>query len=99
MRKPALLVAGAVITALVATSVVGSLHKKATTEGVNTPSVKGQTASAVCPNDRYAVVEKTTPTGSYVEGGITVTNGDPKKALTDFISERGRLPVMGSNGL
>ncbi len=89
MRKPALLVAGAVITALVATSVVGSLHnKKATTEGVDTPSVKGQTASAVCPNDRYAVVEKTSSTGSYVEGGITVTGGDAKKALVDFISER-----------
>ena len=88
MRKPALLVAGAVITALVATSVVGSLHKKATTEGVNTPSVKGQTASAVCPNDRYAVVEKATPTGSYVEGGVTVTNGDPKKSLADFVRER-----------
>ena len=88
MRKPILLVAGAVITALIATSVVGSLHKKATTEGVNTPSVKGQTASTVCPDDRYAVVEKTTPTGSYVEGGITVTGGDAKKALTDFISER-----------
>ena len=89
MRKPALLVAGAVITALVATSVVGSLHgKKATTEGVNTPSVKGQTASTVCPDDRYAVVEKTTPTGSYVEGGVVVKDGDAKKALTDFISER-----------
>lgn len=89
MRKPALLVAGAVITALVATSVVGSLHgKKATTEGVNTPSVKGQTVSTVCPDDRYAVVEKATPTGSYVEGGITVTGGDAKKALVDFISER-----------
>ena len=89
MRKPALLVAGAVITALVATSVVGSLHgKKATTEGVNTPSVKGQTVEAVCPDDRYAVVEKKSSTGSYVEGGVTVTNGDPKKALVDFISER-----------
>ena len=89
MRKPTLLVAGAVITALIATSVVGSLHnKKATTEGVSTPSVKGQTASAVCPNDRYAVVEKTTPTGSYVEGGVTVTNGDPKRALLDFIEQR-----------
>lgn len=89
MRKPILLVAGAVITALIATSVVGSLHnKKATTEGVDTPSVKGQTASAVCPNDRYAVVEKTSSTGSYVEGGITVTGGDAKKALVDFISER-----------
>ena len=89
MRKPFLLVAGAVITALIATSVVGSLHnKKATTEGVDTPSVKGQTASAVCPDDRYAVVEKTTPTGSYVEGGIVVKDGDAKKALTDFISER-----------
>lgn len=88
MRKPILLVAGAVITALIATSVVGSLHKKATTEGVNTPSVKGQTASAVCPNDRYAVVEKATPTGSYVEGGITVTGGDAKKALVEFIDQR-----------
>lgn len=89
MRKPILLVAGAVITALIATSVVGSLHnKKATTEGVDTPSVKGQTASAVCPNDRYAVVEKTSSTGSYVEGGIVVKDGDAKKALTDFISER-----------
>jgi hypothetical protein len=89
MRKPALLVAGAVITALVATSVVGSLHnKKATTEGANTPSVKGQTASAVCPDDRLAVVEKVSSTGSYVEGGIVVKDGDAKKALTDFISER-----------
>ena len=89
MRKPTLLVAGAVITALVATSVVGSLHgKKATTEGVNTPSVKGQTASTVCPDDRYAVVEKATPTGSYVEGGITVTGGDAKKALVEFIDQR-----------
>lgn len=89
MRKPALLVAGAVITALIATSVVGSLHgKKATTEGVNTPSVKGQTASTVCPDDRYAVVEKATPTGSYVEGGITVTGGDAKKALVEFIDQR-----------
>ena len=89
MRKPTLLVIGAVITALIATSVVGSLHnKKATTEGVNTPSVKGQTAEAVCPEDRYAVLEKVTSTGSYVEGGVTVTNGDPKKALADFVSER-----------
>ena len=88
MRKPALLVAGAVITALIATSVVGSLHKKATTEGVNTPSVKGQVASATCPEDRYTVLEKTTPTGSYVEGGVTVTNGDPKKALIEFIDQR-----------
>ena len=89
MRRPILLVAGAVITALIATSVVGSLHnKKATTEGVDTPSVKGQTASAVCPNDRYAVVEKTSSTGSYVEGGITGTNGDPKKALVEFIDQR-----------
>ena len=89
MRKPALLVAGAVITALVATSVVGSLHnKKATTEGANTPSVKGQTASAVCPDDRLAVVEKVSSTGSYVEGGIVVKDGDAKKALADFVSER-----------
>ena len=91
MRKPALLVAGAVITALGATSVVGSLHnhnKKATTEGVNTPSVKGQTASTVCPDDRLAVVEKTSSTGSYVEGGVTVTNGDPKKTLVEFIDQR-----------
>lgn len=89
MRRPTLLVVGAVTTALIATSVVGSLHnKKATTEGVLTPSVKGQTASAVCPEDRYAVLEKVTSTGSYVEGGVTVTNGDPKKALADFVSER-----------
>lgn len=89
MRKPVLLVIGAVITALIATSVVGSLHnKKATTEGVNTPSVKGQTASAVCPDDRYAVIEKTTSTGSYVEGGITVVGGDAKKALVEFIDQR-----------
>lgn len=89
MRKPALLVIGAVITALIATSVVGSLHdKKATPEGGNTPSGKGQVASATCPNDRYAVVEKATPTGSYVEGGITVTNGDAKKALIEFIDQR-----------
>lgn len=89
MRKPTLLVIGAVITALIATSVVGSLHdKKATPEGGNTPSGKGQVASATCPNDRYAVVEKTTPTGSYVEGGITVTGGDAKKALVEFIDQR-----------
>ena len=89
MRRPILLVAGAVITALIATSVVGSLHgKKAITEGVNTPSVKGQTASTVCPEDRYTVLEKTTSTGSYVEGGVVVKDGNAKKALTDFISER-----------
>ena len=89
MRKPALLVIGAVITALIATSVVGSLHdKKATPEGGNTPSGKGQVASATCPDDRLAVVEKNTPTGSYVEGGVTVTNGDPKKALIEFIDQR-----------
>lgn len=89
MRKPILLVAGAVITALIATSVVGSLHnKKATTEGVDTPSTKGQVVSNTCPDNRYAVVEKTSSTGSYVEGGITITNGDPKKALLDFIEQR-----------
>ena len=90
MRRPTLLVVGAVTTALIATSVVGSLHNKKATEGngANTPVPQGQVASATCPEDRYTVLEKTTPTGSYVEGGITVTNGDPKKALTDFISER-----------
>lgn len=89
MRRPTLLVVGAVTTALIATSVVGSLHnKKATTEGVNTPSVKGQTASAVCPDDRLAVVEKTSSTGSYVEGGIVVKDGDAKKTLVEFIDQR-----------
>ena len=90
MRKPALLVAGAVITALVATSVVGSLHNKKSDQGsgANTPAPQGQVASATCPDNRYAVVEKATPTGSYVEGGVTVTNGDPKKSLADFVSER-----------
>lgn len=90
MRRPILLVAGAVITALIATSVVGSLHNKKSDQrsGANTPAPQGQVASATCPEDRYTVLEKTTPTGSYVEGGVTVTNGDPKKALTDFISER-----------
>ena len=90
MRKPALLVAGAVITALVATSVVGSLHNKKSDQGsgANTPAPQGQVASATCPDNRYAVVEKATPTGSYVEGGVTVTNGDPKKSLPDFVSER-----------
>ena len=88
MRKPALLVAGAVITALVATSVVGSLHKKATVEGANTPSTKGQVVSNTCPDDRYAVVEKKSSTGSYVEGGVTVKDGDAKKALLEFIEQR-----------
>lgn len=88
MRKPALLVAGAVITALVATSVVGSLHNKKATEGADTPSTKGQVVSNTCPDNRLAVVEKTTPTGSYVEGGLTVTNGEPKKALVEFIDQR-----------
>lgn len=90
MRKPALLVTGAVITALVATSVVGSLHNKKSDQGsgANTPAPQGQVASATCPDDRLAVVEKNTPTGSYVEGGVTVTNGDPKKALLDFIEQR-----------
>ena len=90
MRRPTLLVVGAVITALIATSVVGSLHNKKATEGsgANTPAPQGQVASATCPDNRYAVVEKTSSTGSYVEGGVTVTDGDAKKALTDFISER-----------
>lgn len=90
MRKPALLVTGAVITALVATSVVGSLHNKKSDQGsgANTPAPQGQVASATCPDDRLAVVEKNTPTGSYVEGGVTVTNGDPKKALIEFIDQR-----------
>ena len=89
MRKPALLVIGAVITALIATSVVGSLHdKKATVEGANTPSTKGQVVSNTCPSDRLAVTEKTSSTGSYVEGGIVVKDGDPKKALVEFIDQR-----------
>lgn len=89
MRKPTLLVAGTVITALIATSVAGSLHnKKATIEGANTPSTKGQVVSNTCPEDRLAVLEKTSSTGSYVEGGITVTNGDAKKALVEFIDQR-----------
>lgn len=89
MRKPTLLVIGAVITALVATSVVGSLHnKKATVEGANTPSTKGQVVSNTCPSDRLAVTEKTSSTGSYVEGGVTVKDGDTKKALLEFIEQR-----------
>ena len=89
MRKPTLLVIGAVITALVATSVVGSLHnKKATVEGANTPSTKGQVVSNTCPSDRLAVTEKTSSTGSYVEGGITVKDGNAKKALLEFIEQR-----------
>lgn len=89
MRKPTLLVIGAVITALVATSVVGSLHnKKATVEGANTPSTKGQVVSNTCPSDRLAVTEKTSSTGSYVEGGVTVKDGDAKKALLEFIEQR-----------
>ena len=90
MRKPILLVAGAVITALIATSVVGSLHNKKSDQGsgANNPATQGQVASTTCPDDRYAVVEKTSSTGSYVEGGITVTNGDPKKALVEFIDQR-----------
>ena len=89
MRKPTLLVIGAVITALVATRVVGSLHnKKATVEGANTPSTKGQVVSNTCPSDRLAVTEKTSSTGSYVEGGIVVKDGDAKKALVEFIDQR-----------
>mgnify|MGYP000961503583 CR=1 FL=1 len=90
MRKPALLVTGAVTTALVVTSVVGSLHVKKSDQGsgANTPAPQGQVVSNTCPRDRSAVTEKTSPTGSYVEGGVTVVDGDAKKALTDFISER-----------
>ena len=91
MRRPILLVAtGAVTTALVVTSVVGSLHNKKVTEGsgANTSVSQGQVASATCPNDRLAVVEKTSSTGSYVEGGIVVKDGDPKKALVEFIDQR-----------
>lgn len=90
MRKPILLVAGAVITALIATSVVGSLHVKKSDQGsgANTPAPQGQVVKATCPDDRLAVVEKTTPTGSYVEGGLTVTGGEPKKALVEFIDQR-----------
>ena len=91
MRRPILLVAtGAVTTALVVTSVVGSLHNKKSDQGdgANTSVSQGQVVSNTCPDNRYAVVEKKSSTGSYVEGGVTVTNGDPKKALVDFISER-----------
>ena len=90
MRKPALLVAGAVITALIATSVVGSLHNKKSDQGngANNPATQGQVASATCPDDRYAVVEKTSSTGSYVEDGIVVKDGDAKKALVEFIDQR-----------
>ena len=91
MRRPILLVAtGAVTTALVVTSVVGSLHNKKVTEGsgANTPAPQGQVVKATCPDNRYAVVEKASPTGSYVEEGVTVTNGDPKKALVEFIDQR-----------
>lgn len=90
MRKPTLLVAGAVITALIATSVVGSLHNKKSDQGsgANTPATQGQVVSNTCPSDRYAVTEKTSSTGSYVEGGIIVKDGDPKKALVEFIDQR-----------
>ena len=90
MRRPTLLVVGAVTTALIATSVVGSLHNKKATEGsgTNNPAPQGQVASATCPNDRLAVVEKTSSTGSYVEGGIVVKDGDAKKALLEFIEQR-----------
>lgn len=90
MRRPILLVVGAVITALVATSVVGSLHNKKVTEGsgTNNPAPQGQVASATCPDNRYAVVEKISSTGSYVEGGVVVKDGDPKKALVEFIDQR-----------
>lgn len=90
MRRPTLLVVGAVTTALIATSVVGSLHNKKATEGngANTPVPQGQVASATCPSDRLAVTEKASSTGSYVEGGITVTGGDAKKALVEFIDQR-----------
>ena len=90
MRKPGLLVTGAVFPAVVATCLVGSRHNKKSDQGsgANTPAPQGQVASATCPDNRYAVVEKKSSTGSYVEGGVTVTNGDPKKTLVDFISER-----------
>ena len=90
MRKPTLLAIGAVTTALVVTSVVGSLHVKKSNQGsgANTPAPQGQVVKATCPDDRLAVVEKTTPTGSYVEGGLTVTGGEPKKALVEFIDQR-----------
>ena len=90
MRKPALLVAGAVITALVATSVVGSLHVKKSDQGsgANNPTPQGQVASATCPEDRYTVLEKSNSTGSYVEGGVVIKDGDAKKALVEFIDQR-----------
>lgn len=61
MRRPILLVAtGAVTTALVVTSVVGSLHNKKSDQGdgANTSVSQGQVVSNTCPNDRLAVVEK-----------------------------------------
>ena len=90
MRRPTLLVVGAVTTALIATSVVGSLHNKKATEGngANTPVPQGQVASATCPSDRLAVTEKASSTGSYVEGGVVVKDGDAKKALVEFIDQR-----------
>ncbi len=91
MRRPILLItAGAVTAALVVTSVVGSLHNKKSDQGsgANTPTPQGQVVSNTCPSDRYAVTEKTSSTGSYVEGGIVVKDGDPKKALVEFIDQR-----------
>lgn len=90
MRKPTLLAIGAVTTALVVTSVVGSLHVKKSDQGsgANTPAPQGQVVKATCPEDRYAVLEKTSSTGSYVEGGVVVKDGDAKKALVDFIDQR-----------
>ena len=91
MRRPILLVtAGAVTAALVATSVVGSLHNKKSDQGsgANAPAPQGQVVSNTCPEDRYTVLEKTSSTGSYVEGGVTVTDGDAKKALVEFIDQR-----------
>ena len=91
MRRPILLItAGAVTAALVMTSVVGSLHNKKSDhrDGANTSVSQGQVVSNTCPNDRLAVVEKNSSTGSYVEGGVVVKDGDAKKALLEFIEQR-----------
>lgn len=91
MRRPILLITvGAVTAALMMISVVGSLHNKKSDQGsgANTSVSQGQVVSNTCPDNRLAVVEKTSSTGSYVEGGIVVKDGDPKKALVDFIDQR-----------
>ena len=91
MRRPILLITvGAVTAALMTISVVGSLHNKKSDQGsgANTSVSQGQVVSNTCPDNRYAVVEKISSTGSYVEGGIVVKDGDAKKALVEFIDQR-----------